>query len=116
MVYMMEWSVSAFFVNLESASYQWGELIVMIIGIVMIIAGLFLAAKGLILGNKSQINWFFTIALIILGLAVTFSGGWGLIKTVSSGGVQTIEDLGGGASSVNSNAQTLNELGTGMSQ
>ncbi len=90
------WSVNGFLKNLNSSLFSWGKIIVVILGVIMVLAGLFQIGKGLMSGGRSQTNWVVAIALFFLGGALAFSGGWGLVESVAKGGAQTLNDLGTG--------------------
>lgn len=92
----MDWSVNGFLNNLNASLFSWGKVIVVIIGVIMVIVGVFNIAKGLMSGGRGQTNWVLNIALFFLGGALAFSGGWGLVQSVSEGGAQTLNDLGSG--------------------
>jgi hypothetical protein len=90
------WSINGFLTNLNSSLFSWGKIIVVILGVIMVLAGLFQIGKGLMSGGRSQTNWVVAIALFFLGGALAFSGGWGLVQSVAQGGAQTLNDLGTG--------------------
>ena len=88
------WSVGNFLVNLNKSLFSWGKIIVVIIGVVMVVVGVFNIAKGLMSGGKAQTNWVLNLALFFIGGALAFGGGWGLVEQVSKGGSDTLNDLG----------------------
>lgn len=89
------WDLGTFLKSATSTLKEWGGYFVILVGVVMLIAGVFQIAKGLISHGRTQVNWFVCFTLIILGGAF-MTGGWGFISTISSGGQKTIEDLGTG--------------------
>ncbi len=88
------WDMNVFLVNLKSQAASWGKVIIAIIGIVMVIVGVFQVAKGLILGSKTQTNWVTAIFLLLFGGALAFTGGWAMLEEFSHAGVQTFNELG----------------------
>lgn len=92
---LMAWSINSFLNNLNTSLFNWGKVIVVIIGVVMVIVGVFNIAKGLMSGGgKGQVNWVLNLALFFIGGALAFGGGWSIVKTVSEGGSDTINELG----------------------
>lgn len=96
---LYDWSVNAVLANVKKRLISWGALLMMIIGVVMIIVGIFKIAQGLISHGKTQVNWVVNILLIIIG--ALFCAGATFFK-----GTLTAED-GIGASLAND----LNSLG-----
>lgn len=88
------WSMDKFLENVISKLQGWGSAIVIIIGLIMVIIGLFQLFKGLSSGGRSQVNWVVVILLLLLGGALAFTGGWSLVKNITGGGGQTLSDLG----------------------
>lgn len=111
MLSLMDWSVNGFLNNLNSSLFSWGKVIVVIIGVVMVIVGVFNIAKGLMSGGRGQTNWVVNIALFFLGGALAFSGGWGLVQSVSEGGAKTLNDLGSGTTTTSIILNAKNLLG-----
>ena len=100
------WSVDNFLKNLQNSLGDWSQIIVVIIGLVMLIVGIFNIAKGLMSQGRGQTNWFMNIVLFFVGGALCFSGGWGLVKKVSKSGQDTVNDLGNGTKHDNSWQET----------
>lgn len=93
---LMTWDIRTFLDNLGKTLKDWGSLIVVIIGVVMVIVSAYQIAKGLISHGKSQTNWAVTILLLVIGGALMASGGWDLLVNVAEGGKTTIENIGNG--------------------
>ena len=89
-----KWAVGTFLNNLNKSIFKWGQTLVVIIGIVMVIVGVFNIAKGLMSGGKTQVNWVINILLFFIGGALAFSGGWNLVQDISAGGYSTLQELG----------------------
>lgn len=100
----MTFDITAFGTNLYKMLREWGNILVIIIGVVMMIVAVWQIAKGLIQHGKAQVSWAVAIALLIIGgalasfgatsLADPDNGAWGWIEKIASGGRTTIEDLG----------------------
>lgn len=72
--------------NVANALGTWGNIIVLILGIAMIIVGVYQLAKALISHGKGQPpNWFIIIGLLLLG---------GLLIGTSLGGVANLVNTG----------------------
>lgn len=90
------WSVQNFLTNTNSTLRTWGGIIVSIIGVVMVIVAIFNIGKGLMGGGRGQVNWVLNIILFLVGGALAFGGGWGLVESASKGGSDTLNQLGTG--------------------
>lgn len=88
------WSVDNLLNNLNSSLNNWAVILVAIVGVVMCIVGVFKIAKGLMSKGQGQVNWVLNIALILIGGALAFGGGWGLVSSLSSGAEDTLNNLG----------------------
>lgn len=93
---LMEWDLNSLLQNLNTSMNTWGSLIVTIIGLVMVIVGVYKIAKGLMSHGQGQVNWVLNIALIVIGGMLAWSSGWSLVKDFAGGAKDTIEELGGG--------------------
>lgn len=90
------WTLENFLNNAFSKLKGWGGILVTIIGVVMLVAGIYQVAKGLISHGKTQVSWPIAIILILLGAALAFAGVWGLMSDIGTGTRGTIEALGEG--------------------
>lgn len=88
------WTIDNFLNNLSTRLSDWGKLIVVVLGIAMLIVGIFNIAKGMMGGGRGQVNWVLNIALIVVGGALAFSGGWDLLTNISKGTGKSLNDLG----------------------
>lgn len=88
------WSVTNFLNNLNTQLFDWGKVLVVIIGVVMVIVAVFKIGKGLMSGGRAQTNWVLNLLLFFVGGALAFSGGWSLVQKISDGGTSTLNDLG----------------------
>lgn len=93
---MMYASIGKFIQSMGTNIGSWVKMIVMIIGVIMVGAGIYQVAKNLISHGKGQTNWIVTFALIIIGAILMLSGGWGFIKDFSKAGETTLKDAANG--------------------
>lgn len=95
-------NISKFFANVAGESgilRQWGGYIIILLGVVMMIVGIWQICKGLIQHGKAQTNWAVAILLLLIGGALAGFGGqnmgaWGWLQNISSSGRYTVEELG----------------------
>ena len=93
---MYDASIGKFIQSMGTNIGSWVKMIVMIIGVIMVGAGIYQVAKNLISHGKGQTNWIVTFALIIIGAILMLSGGWGFIKDFSKAGENTLKDAANG--------------------
>lgn len=93
---MYSGSIGTFIQTMGKNIGSWVKMIVMIIGVIMVGAGIYQTAKNLISHGKGQTNWIVTLALIILGAILMLTGGWDFIKTFSGAGKTTLNDAATG--------------------
>lgn len=67
-------------------------IIIMIVGIVMVCAGVIQVAKNLISHGKTQTNWIVTIALIVIGGILMMTGGFKVISDFTKDSQTTLEN------------------------
>ena len=89
------WDIGSFLENSAAQIKEWGGLIIILVGIVMIITASVKIAMGLANHGKQQVNWFLLILLFLIGGAFSV-GGYSFVSNIAEGGKKTIEDLGGG--------------------
>jgi hypothetical protein len=86
----------------------WGNIIILILGIAMIIVGVYQLAKALISHGKGQPpNWFIIIGLLLIG---------GLLIGTSIGGVADMTNVPDVSNIMNGNAGTANSDASGWSR
>lgn len=90
---LLDWDLTSFLTNSTNQLQTWGGLVISLIGVIMIIAGVYQLAKGLMSQGRGQTNWAVVVLLIIVGGAF-IAGGWKLVSDIASGGEKTIRDLG----------------------
>ena len=99
-----KWTIDQFLKNLNTSLTGWGRLLVTVLGVAMLIVGIFNIAKGMMGGGRGQVNWVLNIALIVVGGALAFSGGWDLLTNISKGTGESLNSLG----------TTSSDAGSGM--
>lgn len=95
--------ISTFFQNVAGSNgilRTWGGYIIILLGVVMMIVGIWQICKGLIQHGKAQTNWAVAIILLIIGGALASFGGsatgaWGWLEDLAGSGKDTIMELGG---------------------
>ena len=99
----MTFDITTFGQNLYKMLREWGNILIIIIGVVMMIVAIWQIAKGLIQHGKAQVSWAVAIALLIIGgaLASFGAGGaiegtaaWDWVEGIAEGGKNTIDALG----------------------
>lgn len=95
-------SIGTFIQSMGKNIGSWVKMFVMIVGVVMVGAGIYQLAKNLISHGKGQTNWLVTIALIIIGAILMLTGGWQFIKDFSTAGKKTLDDAAKGQNDVQS--------------
>lgn len=99
-VLALTFDITKFGANLYKMLREWGNTLIVIIGVVMMIVAVWQIAKGLIQHGKSNTNWAVAIALLIIGGALasfgaTGTGAWEWLERIAAGGKNTINELGG---------------------
>lgn len=89
------WDLVSFLKNAADYAKIAGGALVTLIGVVAVVWGAVLLVKKF-MSEQSRDSWLKIIALMLIGGAIVASGA-AIIWTVTSGGQQTIEDLGGGS-------------------
>lgn len=91
---MLSWDLTSFLSNATDAIKNWGNYLIIGMGVALIIWGAVKLAIGLMSHGKQPVNWVVIILMFIIGGALAF-GGYALMSTIASGGKTTIEELGG---------------------
>ena len=92
------WTFGKMLSAIQKTVGNYGKVIVGIIGLVMVLVSIYQIAKNLISHGKAQTNWVITFALLLVGGVLMLSNGWSVIKSVTTGGSSTINNLGQGTS------------------
>lgn len=88
-----DWDVGSFLINSKEQLKQWGGLVISLLGVILIIVGVFQLVKKFISPQSAQGGWVMPIIMVIVGGAL-LTGGWSLLAKIAGGGQKTIEDLG----------------------
>ena len=94
------WRICTVLQNVRELMISWGAALMMVIGVVMVIVGIWKIAQGLISHGKTQVNWVVNILLIIVGILFCAGSAFFRAMTASSN-----NSLGGAL------ANELNNLG-----
>lgn len=81
---------------LKGASHQlqkWGQWFLVVIGVAMVIYGIFQIAKGMMSGGRGQTNWVMAIGCVIVGGLLSVSGGWGFVANLAKGSGEEIQNM-----------------------
>ena len=87
--------INTFLETMKNNMQTWGGYITMIIGAIMMIAGVWQVGKGFISKN-GQTNWVMAIGAIVLG-GMLLAGSWMLLSSVSDTVSSELAGYGGGA-------------------
>lgn len=88
--------IGKFLQSVQESLGNWGQIIVSIIGVAMVIVGLYKIAKNLISHGKGQNSWVVAIALVLVGGAMAVTGGWGMIGGLVNTGKTSMENFANG--------------------
>lgn len=90
------WELNTFLNKLGKTMQVWGQLIMIILGVAMLIAAAFFIAKGLMSQGRGQTNWALVILLFVIGGVFLAGGlgGWNTFVDISNGMNNTVQGLG----------------------
>lgn len=91
------WQISSFLKASQETLAYYGSIVTSIIGVAMVIVGIFQVAKNLISHGKGQTNWVVTFALILVGGALAIVGGWRMIGNFAEGSKTTLDNMAKGS-------------------
>ena len=91
------WRISSFLKASQETLAYYGSIITSVVGVVMVIVGIYQIAKNLISHGKGQTNWVVTFALILVGGALAIVGGWKMIGDFAKGSKNTLKDMAQGS-------------------
>lgn len=86
---LLDWRINNVLEKLRTNLIYWGAGIMMIVGVVMIIFGIFKIAQGMISHGKTQVNWVVNILLIVVGALFCAGSTFFNELTKKNGGVGT---------------------------
>lgn len=91
-----KWDLGSFLKNSQTTLTNWIGLAVTIVGIVAVAYAIWQIVSGLMSQGKKQTNWAVAIILLLVGGALSASGGFKFVQDIAAGGQKTITDLGSG--------------------
>ena len=92
------WDLTSFLTNAYKQVGEWGKLLLMLLGIILIVvSGVKIGRNFISESAQRQPRWGMTICGLLVGGALSISSGWALLNDIAQGGQKTIQDLGGGA-------------------
>lgn len=71
---MLDWNSNTFLNKLMEKMKSWGRILIIIVGVAMVIVGIFKIAQGLISHGKTQVSWVTNILLICVGALFCVGG------------------------------------------
>lgn len=89
------WDLRTFLDNSFKTLDEWFSLAAAVVGLVAIAWATWQIVSALMSQGKKQINWAVSIILLIVGGALTASGGFKFVRGIAESGQTTINDLGG---------------------
>lgn len=89
-------TMGKFIGSVQSTLGNWGSIIVSIIGVVMVVVGIYKVAKNLMSHGKGQNSWAVAIALILVGGALAISGGWKTVESLVKTGNESVKKFSQG--------------------
>ena len=89
----MDWKLESFLVNLIEKVKVLGSGVIMLLGALMIIVGVWQIFKGVTGGQKAHTNWAMTLGCFIIG-GMFLTGGYNLMANISKGAGSSIEEIG----------------------
>lgn len=105
---------------LKSASdtaSTWGRYFLVVLGIVMVIYGVYQIGKGMMSGGRGQTNWVMAIGCLILGGALAVSGGWKFVVNIAQGSGNELNEMSQndkGSGEINANAGSTIIIGDNL--
>lgn len=96
MMILSTYTISQFLTSAQKTLAYYGSIITSLIGVAMVIVGIYQIAKNLISHGKGQTNWVVTFALILIGGALAIVGGWKMIGNFAKGSKNTLSSMAQG--------------------
>lgn len=91
-----QWELGRFLGNSTSTIQGWISLAVTLVGIVAVGYAIWIIVTGLMSQGKKQTNWAIAIILLLVGGALSATGGFGFVQRIARSGQATIGELGSG--------------------
>lgn len=89
------WDLESFLKKSTTTLTKWFGLGVTLLGLIAVALAIWQITSGLMSHGKKQVNWGVTLILLLVGGALTATGGYDFVKGIAQGGKKTIQDLGG---------------------
>lgn len=90
------WELGKFLSNSTDTVQGWIALAVTLVGIIAVGYAIWLIVTGLMSQGKKQTNWALAIILLLVGGALSATGGFGFVQRIARSGQATIGELGNG--------------------
>lgn len=91
-----QWELGNFLGNATDEVQFWISLVVTLVGIVAVGYAIWIIVTGLMSQGKKQTNWAVAIILLLVGGALSATGGFGFVQDIARSGQATIGELGSG--------------------
>lgn len=91
-----QWELGNFLGNATSSVQGWIALAVTLVGIIAVGYAIWIIVTGLMSQGKKQTNWAIAIILLLVGGALSATGGFGFVQRIARSGQATIGELGSG--------------------
>lgn len=85
-------SIGKFLGAMQGSLANYALMIASLIGIAMVVVGIFQLAKNLISHGKGQANWAVTFGLIIIGSMIAMGTGWKFVGDMGKTGGKTLSN------------------------
>lgn len=92
-----DWTISNFLNSAQQTIAYYGSILTSLIGVAMVIVGIYQVAKNLISHGKGQNSWVVTFALILVGGALAITGGWNMVGKFAQGSRNTLANMAQGS-------------------
>lgn len=89
-----DWAIVEFLGNIRNKTSEWIKIIIIIIGLIMMVVGVFWIARNLLKKGGQAVAWPLALATFFIGGAMVATGGYNLMKDIAQGQKKTLEELG----------------------
>jgi uncharacterized membrane protein len=94
----MSWDLGTFFSNLTSKAKEWGGYLLVLLGVVLLIAGIVQIVKAFMSHGRGQTNWLMVGGMILVGGFLCATGGglaaFNNVQKLANVGSGTLDALG----------------------
>ena len=116
MLFASNAGIGKFLGSVQESLGNWGSIIVSIIGVAMVIVGIYKIAKNLISHGKGQNSWVIAIALVLVGGALAVAGGWSTLGNLVGVSNETLNNFAAGTGDTGTTAKDPFESGKQVTQ